>query len=246
MPGASARLWRCARATSIITDTRHRSDPIRSPGAANVTAAIRIVLLVGLLSSPAVVATERDLAEVEVFVHQEQLADGFRYTYVLDNHGAAGVVSLEIGFDYYSGLAQLSGPHPTEMEAPGLWAALVVTTAESDRFSVAWHPASAGHAAAAGRIESAFVIESPTQRDDLIGSNWTVIFNGGIVAASSRLEPIDHAALEAAQACTAAMPATGADALSAPQSIAGSPEPGGPSTADAALAISCRPWRQRH
>lgn len=162
--------------------------------------AIRILLLAGMFATSGVAATERDLVAVEVFVHQEKVADVFRYTYVIDNHSAVDVVSLEVGLDYHSGMAQLSGLDPAGMDSPPMWSATVVTTAESDLFSVAWSPSSTRHAVKPRRIESGFVLESPTQRDDFLRSNWTVIFDGGIVAASSRLEQIEGPALEALRA----------------------------------------------
>lgn len=51
-----------------------------------------------------------------------------------------------------------------------------------------------------GRAVSGFVLESPTQRDDLVRSDWTVILNGGITAASSRLEQIEGPVHEALRA----------------------------------------------
>lgn len=156
----------------------------------NWFSAAGIMLVAGCACFSGAAATDRDLAAAEVFVFTERVDGAFRYTYVVKNNGSAPVTSLEIGFDYYSGMPQLSGADPARVGAPGGWSGSIVNMDESNLFNIAWEPISAASAIQPGQMKSGFVVESMTHRPEFTSSKWTVIFDGGITAAAARLQQI--------------------------------------------------------
>lgn len=156
-------------------------------------------------------AGERDLAAAEVFVYQETEAGVTRYTYVVKNNGSAPIVGLEVGFDYYTGTPQLVGADPARISAPANWTGQVVALEESDSFSISWSPVEHGTGIAPGQMRAGFVLESPSPRTDFARSNWTVVIDGSITAASERLEQVEG-------------PAPGVDTLPPILRVAASPE----------------------
>ncbi|MBA3486001.1 MAG: hypothetical protein H0T88_02220 [Lysobacter sp.] len=160
-------------------------------------AAAGMMIVAGWICVSGVSATKRDLAAAEVFVYTERVVGGFRYTYVIKNNSSAPITGLEIGFDYYSGTPQLSGSDPARVGSPSKWTGSIVNMDESKFFNVAWEPLSAESAVKPSKMQSGFVLESPTHLPQFTTSKWTVTFDGGIIAASARLEQIQAPAPDA-------------------------------------------------
>lgn len=135
-------------------------------------------------------ATERDLAEAEVFVYRESAGSGIRYTYVVKNKSDAPITQLEIGFDYYTGAPELGGDPPVRIGSPSGWTGEVVTMEESSFHSVKWEAPEAAQAIQPGQMKIGFVVDAVSAQPTYVDSHWTVILDGSINAASSRIEQV--------------------------------------------------------
>lgn len=95
---------------------------------------IAVILLALAASLP---ARERD---VSVIVTKSTLADNsIKYDYSVKNGNGFPLVSITVGYDYYTANTELEGDGPLEISSPQGWTGYVISEEESEYYSVRWN-----------------------------------------------------------------------------------------------------------
>ena len=150
-------------------------------------------------------------SDVKISVLKTALVNGFvRYSYVVDNKSGHDVVAFRAGYDYYSGVPELSaapagwtfdqGLPVTNSVAPANWEVYVVTTEESPYWHVVWRATNSSSALASGAALVGFQMTVTAANASYESSHWTVIL-GDATARSAVFTPaVDGPSLDYAAA----------------------------------------------
>jgi hypothetical protein len=132
-------------------------------------------------------AGPRDDEIAAVSVYKQVLTQQVVYTYTVTNKGDRPITALSVGFDFYRGVADLSGTVPTQLGSPAGWSARGITVEESDAYELRWENPQAP--IEPGQTVSGFSVTVPAEDARFVQSHWTVLVDGPPVHASSVLQP---------------------------------------------------------
>lgn len=142
---------------------------------------------------PFVQAAPRDESTASVTVYKKVLANEIAYYYTLTNKGQYPITAVSVGFDYYHGVAELSGLNPQGIIAPASWSSQVISTEESNNYEIRWETSTP---LLPGQSLSGFKVSLVAHNQQFINSHWTVIIDGPPAHASSKLQIKDIAYIE--------------------------------------------------